>query len=178
MNSNEPFQGKAFKTAAARRGRPIQFSIEYWVQDLNDDSDPGHTDVVTIMVNPNLDIVRIGRTFGSMMSGIKQLNDKDVSDEDKLGLMDRIVPPIRDALRDCFTPPSRAKWDLVAQDYDIQSMSELLAWLTGELTSLGPTSSVSSTIGSESTGPTSMGDALLSASISDVSRTDGLSSST
>lgn len=164
MTDPAGFTGKAFQTAAARRGTPLQFQVEHLERDPENDDDMGTMVTYVLMVDPMLDIVRLGKSFGAFGKTLGGFNDESVSDEEKLQRIDVEVPRIREALRQVFTPPSRAKWDKVATGFDLRGLGEVIRWLTGELSGLDPTQQRSSSSGSDETGTPSTAGAPLEAS--------------
>lgn len=149
--SSEPFEGKAFQTAAARRGgKPIKFKVEHWEFNDDDDDDEGTLVELVLMIDPKVDVVRLGTSFAGYGKTLGKLKDDTLDETEKVAIIDVEVPKLRDSMRMMFTPPSRAKWDRVAEAFDIAQLGEVIKFVSSELSSLDPTQQPSSTIGSAS----------------------------
>jgi hypothetical protein len=165
------FTGKQFQTAAwRRRGKPLEFSVQNWqymeppVDWVATDNEPewpgGREAEVILKVDPLLDILRMGAAFGTfagVLQGLKpDTTSEGMSDlSDKLSLIDREVPKIRAALRECLVPPSRLKWDEVVESVDVIMLGQLVNWLLSEMSPMDPTRRASSSDGSVPTSDTS-----------------------
>ena len=164
------FAGKQFQTAAfRRRGKPLLFQVQGWVTtddemaawlaafdvDGEPDEGPGHEDTVTLMVDPLLDLVRLGAAFGGFGTALQNVGNADLADEDKLKAIDVQLPRVKQALRDCLVPPSRLKFDTVSDAIDVTRLGELVRWITTELSGLDPTPPNESSAGADTTGSSS-----------------------
>lgn len=155
--TDAPFEGQQFRTAAARRGGKIlKLRIEHWQPPSDDDPDgEGQAITVTLRFDPLLDMLRMGTAFGQFGRTLAGFQTDETSVEDKMELLDREIPKMRAALRDCFVPPDRAKWDQVKEGVDAALLGELMRYLTRELSPVDPTQQASSSTGSEPTGGSS-----------------------
>lgn len=116
---------------------------------------PGREVVVTLMVDPMLDIVRLGASLGSFGAAMESMQDKGISSEQKLATLDSEVPRVKAALRQCLVPPSRLKFDTVSEAVDVVKIGETVRWLTQELSGLDPTQQKSSSNGAPEIGESS-----------------------
>ncbi len=158
------FRNQSFQTAARRRGgQPISVTIEHTI--VNDETgDVSDIDVV-LRVDPLLDIVRAGAVFGAFGASLSGLNDADVEVTDKLATLEAEVPKLRRAMRDCFVPHDRQKWDEVGPGVDVMTLGSIIRYIVRELSGADPTRPESSSDGSAPTGPASTAGALPAPSI-------------
>lgn len=145
-----PFQGQSFQTAAfRRRGKPLMCQIEH--TKYNDDGTSEDV-TVTLRVDPLLDAVRLGATLGPVGAALTTLGDDKVALDEKVRIIEREQPVIADAIRACLVPPSRVEWDAIKGEVDIAVLSQLVQWITRELSGLDPTQPSESSAGSDGTG--------------------------
>ena len=152
MNVNG-FNGPTFQTAARRRkGVPVQFKVEHWEPN---DTGGGNEIEVILLVDPRVDIVRIGTAFGAFGAAMKQVEDPSIPAEVKTRVLDEETPKVRAALREMLLPPSRLQMDVVAESMDIRMLSDIVRHITKELSGLDPTQLASSPDGSPTTSSSS-----------------------
>jgi hypothetical protein len=145
---------RQFQTAARRRsGDPISFTIEYVT--VNAETNEPTEAEATFRVDPLLDIVRLGAAVSGFGQTLANLGSDTITAEEKLAALDRETPKVRQALRQFFVPPDRAAWDTVAPTIDLQTLGELVRWLTQEVSGMDPTQRTSSSDGSSTAGSTS-----------------------
>lgn len=155
--TNAGYSGKSFQTAAHRRaGTRIRFEVQAWVYDDADNpDDEGYPVVVELVVDPRLDIIRLGAAFGGLGTLLQGMGKTEVSDDEKVAVIARETPRARDKLRDCLVPPSRLKFDEVKDTLDIQAIGSIVQYITGELSGMDPTQRPSSSTGSAPASPSS-----------------------
>lgn len=153
------FTNRQFQTAARRRAaEPISFTIGF----VRVDAETQETveGDATFRVDPLLDIVRLGAAISGFGQTLANLQSETLTAEEKLAALDRETPKVVKALRDFLVPPDRAQWDTVGPLLDIQTLGEVVRWLTQEVSGMNPTQPTSSSAGSGTTGSTSTAGAL------------------
>lgn len=161
------YAGKQFQTASFRRkGKPLTFQVQHWLTDPERPEDEGREVEVTLMVDPLLDTIRLGAAFGSFGASLQGFSDPGVPAEEKMATLDREVPKVKAALRQCLVPPSRLLFDEAEDDgvtwypgdaIDVSMMGELVRWMMQELSGLDPTQLTASPDGSSPTSAISTG---------------------
>lgn len=131
----------------------MEFQVQHWP--VGEDGEETDAVEVTLMIDPLLDTVRLGATFGAFGTTLQGFGDPAVTAETKIATLEREVPKMKGALRDCLTPPSRLKFDQVSEALDVTMLGEVVRWMTQELSGLDPTRPTSSSPGLPSTGDTS-----------------------
>lgn len=159
------FNGKQFETAARRRlGVPLTFDVLTY--DFPDDEDEivrrmkageevGTEVTVTMMIDPRTDLVTLGVAFGSLLDSIKRLGDDQLTQTERLDVIEVELPKLRAAIGKTLTEPSRAKWDKHGTELEVSQLSDLIQSLTQELSGVNPTRRGASSDGASETGSTS-----------------------
>ncbi len=166
---------KGFQSAAARRrGERVTFHLDTWEYDNPDDEeDAGRERRVTFMVDPMVDLLRLGAAFGDIGTTLGALGADTTTPQEKLDILDRELPKLRNSVRDLLIPKSRVEWDRWGHEFDAQMMAGLVRMLMKELSPLDPTQPESSPGGSSTTSTPSTDGAPPAESTSTLSLSDG-----
>lgn len=184
---SDPFQGQEFITASARGDKdPIRLRISG--RRLSADGDSLEDVEQTMIVDPATSIVSFGKMFGAFIGLIRHANgieadvrklqdaiksgdlneldpailERQVEALDKIG---EAVGPTRKALRTIIVPPHRERYDEVADMLDVESITNILVYLTGRLSPRDFSEPESSSDGSGTTGDPSAAGAPSTASM-------------
>lgn len=151
------FESQAFQVAADRKlGRPLRIERTVWVQDWNDPDDEGEWQTYSFRIDPNTDMIRLGVAMGAMGNAMSGIGNDAIEDvETKIGQIDKALPVVRKALRDCVVPPDRAGYDDVSAKLGVKELSEVIQQIMGGVAGMDPTQRASLSDGSPITGPTS-----------------------
>jgi hypothetical protein len=154
------FQGKQFQVAADRKlGRPLTIGVNHWVQDWSDPADEGGWVNVSFRIDPNTDMIRLGLAVGALGKGMQAAGvDEDV--EAQIAQLDRALPTVRRAMRECVVPPDRDAFDVIAPTLGVRKLSEMIQTVMGALSGMDPTERASSLDGSAQDGSPSTAGAL------------------
>jgi hypothetical protein len=146
-------ENRGFQSAAARRrGERVTFHLDTWVyDDPDDENDAGREHRVVFMVDPMVDLLRLGAAFGDIGTTLGALSADTTSAQEKLHLLDTELPKLRASVRDLLIPKSRTDWDQWGHEFDAQMMASLVRMLMKELSPLDPTQPESSPGGSSTT---------------------------
>lgn len=144
---------QSFQTAAARRrGELLAFDLTGVIYPADPESeDAPEVVTVTVKVDPRLDAIRLGAAFGQFGRALKSIGADDADADTLIAMLDKETPRARARLRECLIPPSRVKFDTISDSVDLQTLGEVIRWLTKELSGVDPTQAGSSSDGSSTT---------------------------
>lgn len=162
-----------FESASVRhKGQPLVFDWTYWRQDA------AGPETVEFMVDPMLDMIRMGAAFGAFALNLQKFGQPDSDIEALSDTLTKQMPKVKLALRDCLLGPYQQLFDDVADTMDLQGLSKIVRWIMNELSGLDPTQPASSPDGSLATGDALTGGVLPAALTPEPSPLPGPSTST
>lgn len=157
--TDQGFNGQAFEAAVARRKRkPFKFDVEVYVTDeagefVVDADGYLTTEVLTLMVDPLVDALRLGAVFGSLGAALDGW--AEMAADVKIDMLGVELPKARARFRDCIVPTQRALYDRASESIGAVELADIVRRLNRELSGLDPTPPTSLPTGSDETSTSS-----------------------
>lgn len=159
---------KQFESASVRlKGKPLVFDWNYWPLDATEPV------TVELMVDPMLDMIRMGAAFGAFALNLQKFGEPGSDIEALSEVLNQQMPKVKAALRDCLLGPYQLVFDNIADTMDLSGLSQVVRWIMSELSGLDPTPPASSPPGSPPTTDDSTAGALPVVSSPELSHTPG-----